>query len=140
MLVHVFVSGIENCSWRVWCQYNIIFVVSFLCFSLGSKRIVYFCFKSRHFTEILMLALLRQFVNICSVFFQYVILILYCIFYCEILRILIFRKVFLPTWSVHDQPRDRCMITHVTSTWSVTWTVHDHLRDLCMISHVTSIW
>ena len=96
MLVHVFVSGIENCSWRVWCQYNIIFVVSFLCFSLGSKRIVYFCFKSRHFTEILMLALLRQFINICSVFFQYVILILYCIFYCEILCILIFRKVFLP--------------------------------------------
>ena len=46
----------------------------------------------------------------------------------------------IATWSVHDQSRDQCMISHVISAWSATWSVHDQLRDQCMISHVTSTW
>ena len=44
------------------------------------------------------------------------------------------------TWSVHDQPRDQCMISHVISAWSATWSVHDQLRHQCMISHMISAW
>ena len=44
------------------------------------------------------------------------------------------------TWSVHDQTRDQCMISHVISVWSSTWSVHDQARDQCMISYVISAW
>ena len=44
------------------------------------------------------------------------------------------------TWSVHDQPHDRCMISHVIIPWRATWAVHDQSRDQCMISHVISAW
>ena len=75
----------------------------------------------------------------------------------------------IATWSVHDQSRDQCMISHVIIAWQArdhcmiakwsvsaqshdkrlsvndhclinTWSVHDHSHDHCMISHGISAW
>ena len=40
-------------------------------------------------------------------------------------------SVWSATWSVHDQPNDKCMISK--------WSVHDQSRDKCMISEDASM-
>ena len=42
------------------------------------------------------------------------------------------------SWSLHFQPRDQCMHSHVISVWSVTWSVYDHPHDQCMLSYMIS--
>ena len=44
------------------------------------------------------------------------------------------------TRSVYDQPRDQCMISHVITACKVTWSVYYQLNDHCIISYVITVW